>query len=290
MRFFSFLAIASLSLSLITACKNEPKGVETEHGYRVVNHTNKEGAKPKTGDLIKVHVSLTVGDTMLQDTRKISPEPREVAIPDFSQIPAGRKVPAIFDGALMAAKGDSITIYQPMDSAFALQLPKRLQNEKYMRFDLVLYDITTAEDMKKVQEESTARFAEIQTKVTETVAAYKAGKLSDKITTMPSGLKIMIEDKGKGEALKAGTQVKTHYYGALIDGKMFDNSFQRGEPLPFMLGAGQMIKGFDEGAQQLNHGGRAFFFIPPALGYGDKAEKGSPIPANSELIFYVEAL
>ena len=288
MRFFSFLAFASLSLSLITACKNEPKGVETEHGYRVVNHTNKEGAKPKTGDLIKVHVSLSVGDTLIQDTRKISPDPREVAIPDFSQIPAGRKVPAIFDGALLAAKGDSITIYQPMDSAFALNLPKRLQKEKYMRFDLVLYEITTAEDIKKQMEEATARFPEIQTMVTATVADYKAGKLADKITTLPSGLKVMIVEKGAGEAMKSGTQVKTHYYGSLIDGKMFDNSFQRGEPLPFMLGAGQMIPGFDEGAQQINHGGKAYFFIPPALGYGEKAQ--APIPPNAELIFYVESL
>ncbi len=290
MRFFSLLAIASLSLSLITACKNEPSGVETEHGYRVVNHTNKEGVKPKTGDLVKVHVALSVGDTMLQDTRKISPDPREVAIPDFSQIPAGRKVPAIFDGVLLAAVGDSITIYQPMDSAFALQLPARLKKEKYMRFDLVLYEVTTAEDMKKQQEGAIARFEEIQKTVTATVADYKAGKLNDKITTLPSGLKIMIEDKGNGGPMQPGTQVKTHYYGSLIDGKMFDNSFQRGEPLPFMLGAGQMIPGFDEGAQQINHGGKAYFFIPSKLGYGDKTQEGSPIPPNSELIFYVEAL
>jgi FKBP-type peptidyl-prolyl cis-trans isomerase len=68
---------------------------------------------------------------------------------------------------------------------------------------------------------------------------------------------------------------------------MFDNSFQRGQTFPFTLGQNQVIKGWDEGIALLNKGAKAFLFIPGALGYG---EAGSPpvIPANAELVFYVE--
>ena len=288
MRFLNFLAIASVSFGIITACNNEPKGVETEHGYRVVNHTNKEGQKPTTGDIVSVHVTLWVGDTLLQDTRKIAESPREVQIPDFKEMPAGNKVPAIFDGVMLAAKGDSLTIYQPLDSLLAEKLPKRFKKEKYMRFGLVLYDIVTAEEIKKKKDEAMSRFEGIKTNVTETVAQYKSGALKDKITTLPSTLKVMIVDKGSGAPVKAGTQVQLHYYGSLTDGKMFDNSFQRGEPFGFMVGAGQTVAGFDEGVQQLNKGGKAFLFLPPALGYGDNVDPNGPIPPNSELVFYIE--
>ena len=68
---------------------------------------------------------------------------------------------------------------------------------------------------------------------------------------------------------------------------MFDNSLSRGMPFSFALGRGMVIPGWDEGIALLKEGGKAFLFVPPALGYG---EAGSPpvIPANSELIFYVE--
>ena len=80
--------------------------------------------------------------------------------------------------------------------------------------------------------------------------------------------------------------VSVNYYGALTDGTVFDNSFERGAPLVFPVGVGQVISGWDEGLMLLNEGSKATFFIPANLGYGENAT-GS-IPANSELIFYVE--
>ncbi|MBK7936462.1 MAG: FKBP-type peptidyl-prolyl cis-trans isomerase [Lewinellaceae bacterium] len=121
-----------------------------------------------------------------------------------------------------------------------------------------------------------------------TAADYKSGKLNGKLTSTPSGLKMLVVEQGSGAAITRGEQIKTHYYGVLTNGTMFDNSFERGQALPFPAGVGQMIQGFDEGAMKLNHGGKAYLFIPPQLGYGDR-DQGT-IPPNSELIFYIELL
>jgi FKBP-type peptidyl-prolyl cis-trans isomerase len=80
--------------------------------------------------------------------------------------------------------------------------------------------------------------------------------------------------------------VEVQYIGMLKDGTIFDQSFPRGQPISFPLGAGAVIDGWDEGLALLNVGAKATFFIPATLGYGP-VEQG-PIPANSDLIFYVE--
>lgn len=288
MRFLPFLALVATVVALTTACKQQPKGVMTEHGYRVINHTAKGGLVPKTGDVVMVHVATYVGDTLMQDTREISPEPRELELPDLTQMPAGRKVPALFDALLIAGEGDSITVFQDVDSLIQKQLPEKLKKEKMIRYEVVLVDVVPQAEMKAKMDELAARLGSVETNTTQTINDYKSGKLKDKITTLPSGLKVLIEDKGSGNALKVGDKVKTHYYGALTNGKMFDNSFQRGQPLEFGLGIGQMIPGFDEGTQQLNHGGKAYFFIPYQLGYGEEGTPDGTIPAKSELVFYVE--
>lgn len=288
MRFLPFLALVATVVALTTACKQQPKGVTTEHGYRVINHTAKGGLVPKTGDVVMVHVATYVGDTLMQDTREISPEPRELELPDLTQMPAGRKVPALFDALLIAGEGDSITVFQDVDSLIQKQLPEKLKKEKVIRYEVVLVDVVPQAEMKAKMDELAARLGSVETNTTQTINDYKSGKLKDKITTLPSGLKVLIEDKGSGNALKVGDKVKTHYYGALTNGKMFDNSFQRGQPLEFGLGIGQMIPGFDEGTQQLNHGGKAYFFIPYQLGYGEEGTPDGTIPAKSELVFYVE--
>ena len=100
---------------------------------------------------------------------------------------------------------------------------------------------------------------------------------------------MLIVEPGQGALIKANDDVRTNYYGCLTNGKLFDNSYQRGQTLDFTAGTGQMIPGFDEGVQLLRHGGKAYFFLPPALAYGDEGA-GDVVPPKSELIFYVEVL
>jgi FKBP-type peptidyl-prolyl cis-trans isomerase len=107
-----------------------------------------------------------------------------------------------------------------------------------------------------------------------------------KETTTPSGLKYIEVAPGDPGA-KAGDIVWVHYTGTLTDGTKFDSSRDRGEPIRFTLGRGEVIKGWDEGVAGMKVGEKRKLIIPPALGYG---EKGSPpkIPANAELHFDVE--
>ncbi len=109
-------------------------------------------------------------------------------------------------------------------------------------------------------------------------------------TSTPSaGLKIEDEKVGTGDEAVAGKKVTVNYLGTLTDGKKFDSSYDRNEPFTFNLGAGEVIKGWDEGVAGMKVGGKRKLTISPELGYG---EAGAPpvIPSNATLIFEVELL
>lgn len=107
--------------------------------------------------------------------------------------------------------------------------------------------------------------------------------------TMPSGLKYVDQAVGTGDVAVAGKTVSVHYTGWLENGKKFDSSVDRGEPFSFPLGAGRVIKGWDEGVQGMKVGGKRKLTIPSDLGYGSRGA-GGVIPPNATLIFDVELL
>ena len=107
--------------------------------------------------------------------------------------------------------------------------------------------------------------------------------------TTPSGLTYLITKKGMGRGSKKGDTVVLHYTGMLTNGVKFDSSRDRGEPLAFKLGAGQVIKGYDEGLSKLRVGDHAILVIPSNLAYGTKGA-GDVIPPDSKLIFVVEVV
>ncbi len=114
-------------------------------------------------------------------------------------------------------------------------------------------------------------------------------KVTGKPTTTSSGLQYWEITAGKGAPAAAGKKVKVHYTGWLTDGKKFDSSVDRNEPFEFMLGGGQVIKGWDEGVAGMKVGGKRQLKIPPELGYGARGA-GGVIPPNATLIFDVELL
>ena len=106
-------------------------------------------------------------------------------------------------------------------------------------------------------------------------------------TTTSSGLKIVFRKQLNDAKPEKGDLVQVHYNGTLTNGSKFDNSFERGNPFPFALGAGQVIPGWDEGIALLGKGDMATIIVPPNLGYGNTTQANGLIPANSTLIFDV---
>ena len=89
----------------------------------------------------------------------------------------------------------------------------------------------------------------------------------DAITT-PSGLQYVVVQEGQGKSPAKGTQITAHYTGKLIDGSVFDSSFDRNKPIQFPVGSGQVIKGWDEAFLSMKTGEKRVLIIPPHLGYG----------------------
>ena len=120
------------------------------------------------------------------------------------------------------------------------------------------------------------------------MAAAENSSTGQEVTTS-SGLKYVDQILGTGEVATAGKNTTVHYTGWLENGKKFDSSVDRGQPFSFPLGAGRVIKGWDEGVQGMKVGGKRKLTIPSDLGYGSRGA-GGVIPPNATLIFDVELL
>ena len=203
---------------------------------------------------------------------------------------------AIVEMIYNLTEGDSVKMMIPLDQA---NKPKGLENVDTLIYFIKAEEILDEEGMNKKIEEQRAKQAkvleaakvvegEIAKKVSGLLADYKAGKLKDKMQKTESGVDFYVVEKGNGPKVDKGDNVKVAYYGVLKDdGKMFDNSFGRGEDIEFNAGQGMMIKGWDDAMLELNEGDKAVLFIPYNLAYG---ENGRPpvIPGKADLVFYIE--
>jgi cyclophilin family peptidyl-prolyl cis-trans isomerase len=140
---------------------------------------------------------------------------------------------------------------------------------------------------KKAEEDKNANIREAAQKEVADFLANLEKQHPGKIVTTASGLKYVVLKEGKGPKKPSkGQEITAHYSGKLIDGKEFDSSYKRGEPIKIPIGAGRVIPGWDEALMDMVKGEKRILVLPPQLGYGPRAM--GPIPANANLIFEVE--
>lgn len=163
-------------------------------------------------------------------------------------------------------------------------------------FAAAMKDVLTGAELKIDEAEAQALVQEyLQKKGEEKVKAVKAegenflaeNAKKEGVVTLPSGLRYQVLKEGNGKSPKATDQVKCHYEGTLINGKIFDSSYRRNEPATFPLNG--VIAGWTEGLQLMKEGAKYRFFIPFNLAYGTRGA-GQDIPPYAALIFDVELI
>lgn len=140
--------------------------------------------------------------------------------------------------------------------------------------------VTFQDDLKQKQSQQAKQI------VSDSSNFFTENAKKEGVKTTASGLQYKITQEGTGKQPTAASIVKVHYKGQLLDGKVFDSSYDRGEPTEFPLN--QVIPGWTEGLQLLKEGGKATLYIPSQLAYGEQGVPG--IPPNSPLIFDVELI
>lgn len=276
------------AILLLVACNSESGGSKagvTPGGFEYEFHSDKDGETVKPGDYAFFHAEMRNGEEVTLDSRSNPVMPR-VVIPQPND-PANSRPSAVVEALSMMSVGDSLTVYQSVDEGTTP--PPGYNIGDKIAFDIVLKEVKTEAEYQAEQtaqqEAANAAVKDVRDKVATVVADYAAGALDDQIQTTDSGLKYLIYEEGTGEQAVPGKTVSVHYFGVLTNGNEFDNSYKRGRTFDFPLGAGQVIRGWDEGIALFKEGGSGVLFVPPALGYG-AADKGN-IPPNSELIFHV---
>ena len=283
-------AIFLFLILFVSGCKQESNDV-TYRGYKLVRHISNQTAQPLAGEYAYFHINLRHKDSIINTSYGSDQIPR-LRIP--AQDEFNRETPIYVDALALMAKGDSATLYCPIDSLG--QVPPAFADMDILEFDLKMLDIKTdaeyqeemqvaLDDRQREMEESRARKDEISEFAAKALDDYKKGAYPDMIKT-PSGLEYVIHKDGTGTVPKSGQMVSVHYYGTYMDGKVFDTSFEQGEPYRFPLGQGRVIKAWDEGIGYLKPGSMASLFVPPELAYGETGYMG--IPGNTPLYFLVE--
>ncbi len=197
------------------------------------------------------------------------------------EVGKGRVIKGWDEGLMLLKKGAKATFYIPSGLAYGAQERAPIPANSILIFDIAVTDVQTP---KKPAEQAMADDKLLQD--------YFA-KNNIKATKTPSGLYYVMTQKGLGPMATPGKHVSMNYTGKTLDGKAFDSNtdpqFKHVQPFSFVLGQGQVIKGWDEGVQLLQLGSRATFYIPSGLAYGERGAGGS-IPANAILMFDVEVL
>jgi FKBP-type peptidyl-prolyl cis-trans isomerase len=272
--FFSALLIGAM---LITSCSKYSGYKEADSGlyYKFISESG-DTAKPRLNDILDVVMSYGTKDSTLMPANGV------IQIQLMKPMFKGD----IYEGFAMMHKGDSASFIISADSFFTkiarAPRPKFIDSSSVLYFNVKLKDFMSLEQLMKKRQEENAKLE--QEELTKLDAYLKANNITAQPTA--SGIYFIEVQKGKGPKAMTGQKVSVHYTGTLLDGKKFDSSYDRKEPISFALGTGAVIKGWDEAISMMSKGGKAKVIIPSKMAYGERAQ--GPIPAFSTLVFDVE--
>jgi FKBP-type peptidyl-prolyl cis-trans isomerase len=225
--------------------------------YSVLRPGEPDGKSPGKYDKVKVHYSGWLADGKLFDSSVTRGSPLEVGLNNL--------IPGWIEGIQLMTPGARFKLTIPGDLGYGKKgFRNVIPPDATLIFEVELIGFTPGPkipDMPTIDEA--------------------------KLTKTPSGIKYQMMTEGTGAAAEKGKSISAHYTGWFTDGKMFDSSHLRGQPFSVTVGAGQVIKGWDEGLQLMKEGGKALFVIPPDLAYG-KGRQG--IPPDSTLVFVIEVV
>lgn len=290
----TYKAILSLVILQVLFTANifaQSPGVQKTSGgleYRLI--VNKPGNnKPKVGDYVTMHLKSTLSDSIIYDSRELN-DGKPVT---FQLMKPGYKGD-LTEGIMELTPGDSAHIYISVDDLVKSGSPKlsymQMGVGQKIEYRVVLVSFKPMAQMKKELEEEQKKQTEIDDQKLQDY--FKANNIKPRKTA--SGLYYTIDRLGEGDAVNRGDKVTVNYTGKTIDGKVFDSnidpSFMHVEPFSFMLGMGNVIKGWDEGVALLNKGTKATLYIPSRLAYGKNSPDPRKIPENAIMIFDIEVL
>lgn len=284
------LSIISLLFLAHTNVANAQTGYSTNpNGLKYRFHkSNKETPKAKVGDFLALHmIYLINGEEVFYDSH-INPEPMQLELQEPGY-PGD-----INEGLAMMHKNDSASFILDAVEFFTKtvnvqELPQPFKAGDKLHLDVTILEVIDrdqyiAQQQRMIMEKQQQAENE-KVKEKSLIETYLKEK-SYNPQVLPSGLMILHITEGTGELPKPGSKLSVHYRGTTLDGEVFDESYARGQPIQFKLGANQVIRGWDEGLGYVKKGGKAILIIPFELAYGER-QAGS-IPSYSTLVFEVE--
>ncbi|AFM03202.1 FKBP-type peptidyl-prolyl cis-trans isomerase [Bernardetia litoralis DSM 6794] len=305
-RFFLVALVGAVSWS----CDSKSK--EGEHkGMKYVVRENGSGEKINDSSIVQVQMRVfNSADSLLQETYK-EEIPALVNLRDSNN----RKMPLV-EILSKGTVGDSVTIFTQSDSIYkgqnAANRPPFIPVGSLIRQEFRVVKNYTMEEYLAVQEQMKQKQQQMQQEYMEEMMkqqqemqlqadsisktqveyienTYFVEKGIKNFKKTESGLLYTIDKQGKTDIQK-GDKVKVNYEGTLLEtGEKFDSSFDKGKPIEFPIGVGQVIKGWDEGIMLIGRGGKGYLYIPSNLGYGAQGSQGA-IGPNAMLVFKVEVM
>lgn len=275
------IVLGLFAATLAVSC-GEPKFKKLKSGleYKIVKK-GKGDKKAAEGSMVSMSMKTMLKDSVLFDNVKMNngqPVTAQITKPSFNG--------DLMEGIALLSEGDSAVIRIPADSLFhgGQQMPEFIKKGDVMQFCVKILSVKSADEFKKAEEAAASEQNGIDDKL---IQDYLASKQLTAQKT-PNGIYYIVEKTGNGKHPLPTDKVKVNYTGMLLDGTKFDASSDHGGPADLSLM--QVIKGWSEGIPMFDEGGKGKLIIPSSLAYGKNAPPGSPIKANSVLMFDIELI